>query len=64
MRTTSRVGENVIEEKMRKLRLAELKRTLWQRRGKKNELEKFLEETERKNRGKRCKLRELRNLEK
>ena len=43
---------------MRKLRLADLKRTLWKRRGKKNELEKFMEETERKNREKRWKLRE------
>ena len=58
LRTTSRLGENIIEEKMRKLRLADLKKTLWQRRGYKNELEKFMEETERKNREKRWNMRE------
>ena len=58
LRTTSRLGENIIEEKMRKLRLADLKKTLWQRRGYKNEQEKFMEETERKNREKRWNMRE------
>ena len=58
LRTTSRLGENIMEEKMRKLRLADLKKTLWQRRGYKNELEKFMEETERKNREKRWEIRE------
>ena len=43
---------------MRKLRIASLKSTLWQRRGKRNELEKFIEETERKSREERWKMRE------
>ena len=58
MRTKRGIKENILEEKMKKLKLAYRRRTLWQRRGKKNELENFLEETERKNRGKRWKIRE------
>ena len=58
MRTKRGIKENILKEKMKKLKLAYRRRTLWQRRGKKNELENFLEETERKNGGKRWKIRE------